>query len=71
MMATGNTDSADGTDGVFNARAHPDDSRTGPAFTRKRDLDAQRPQERLCPSQSTGERPRRFWPAGGSGKRTR
>ena len=36
--------------------------RPGPAFTRERDLDAQRAEERLRPPQSTGERPRIFCP---------
>jgi hypothetical protein len=59
---TGSTDDADGTDGIFGTRAHPDHSRSGAAFTRERDLDAQRPEKRLCPPQSTGERPRIFCP---------
>src|SRR6266478_3184853 len=61
-MTAGSTDNADGTDGVFGARAHPDHSCPGAAFTRERDLDAQRPEERLRPPQSTGERPRIFCP---------
>jgi hypothetical protein len=36
------TDDADGTDRVFSARTHPDDSLPG-SFTRERDLNAQRP----------------------------
>src|SRR5271166_1710996 len=58
------TDDADDADGIFStrARAHPDHSGACPAFTRERDLDAQRPQERLRPPQSTGERPRIFCP---------
>jgi len=58
----GSTDDADGADGIFSTRAHPDHSRPCPAFTRERDLDAQRPEERLRPSQQTGERPRIFCP---------
>jgi hypothetical protein len=51
-------DDADGADGIFGACAHPDHSGPHPAFARERDLGAQRPQERLRPPQSTGERPR-------------
>jgi hypothetical protein len=32
-MTAGGTDDADGADGVFGARAHPDHSRPGAAFT--------------------------------------
>src|ERR1700730_17036585 len=60
------TDGADGTDGAFNSGAHPNHPRPCSAFTRERDLNPQRPEERLCPPQSTGERPRRFWPTGAS-----
>jgi hypothetical protein len=51
-------DATDGADGMFGTRAHTDHSRSCSAFARERDLDAQRPQERLRPPQSTGERPR-------------
>jgi hypothetical protein len=47
-MTAGSTGDADGTDGVFSTRAHPD-SRPCAAFTRERYLDAQRPQKRLRP----------------------
>src|SRR6266446_6017743 len=57
-------DDADGTDRAFKSGAHPDHPCPCSAFTRERDLDAQRPQERLRPPQSTGERPWRFWPTG-------
>ena len=57
------TDDADGTDGAFNSGAHPNHPRPCSAFARERDLDAQRPQERLRPPQSTGERPRVFRPS--------
>jgi hypothetical protein len=46
-ITAGSTDDADGADGIFSTRAHPDHSRPCPAFTSERDLDAQRPQERL------------------------
>jgi hypothetical protein len=58
-IAAGGTDDADG---VFSARAHPDHSGPQPAFTRERDLDSKRSQERLRPPQSAGERPRIFCP---------
>jgi hypothetical protein len=61
-IAAGGTDDADGADGVFSARAHPDHSGPQPAFTRERDLDSKRSQERLRPPQSAGERPRIFCP---------
>ena len=35
----GSTDNADGTEGIFGARAHRDDSCPDPALTRERDLD--------------------------------
>jgi hypothetical protein len=54
------TDDADGADGIFSTRAHPDHSRPCPAFSSERDLDAQRREKRLRPPQSTGERPRIF-----------
>jgi len=57
-------DDADGIDRAFKSGAHPDHPCPCSAFTRERDLDAQRPQERLRPPQSTGERPWRFWPTG-------
>ena len=62
-MTAGSTDHADGTDGVFSTRAHPDHSRARAAFPGKRDLDAQRPEKGLCPPQSTGERSRIFCPS--------
>ena len=55
-------DDADGIDRAFKSGAHPDHPCPCSAFTRERDLDAQRPQERLRPPQSTGERPRIFSP---------
>jgi hypothetical protein len=61
-ITAGSADDADGADGIFGLRAHPDHSRSCPAFTREGDLDAQRPQERLRPRQSAGERPRIFRP---------
>jgi hypothetical protein len=48
--------------GMFAPCGHPDHSRPTPTFTRERDLDAQRPQERLRPSQSTGQRSRVLGP---------
>jgi len=42
-ISAGNTDGADGTDAIFGIRAHPDHSGSQPAFTRERDLDAERP----------------------------
>src|SRR5262249_47072667 len=57
-------DAVDDADGMFGTRAHVDHSAPGAAFTRKCDLDARGPQERQRPPQSTGERSRRFWPAG-------
>ena len=51
-MTADSTDHADGTDGVFGTRAHPNRSRPCTAFRGKRDLDAQRPEERLRPPQS-------------------
>src|ERR1700731_817369 len=38
-IPAGGTDDADGSDGIFSARAHPDHPRPQPAFTRERDLD--------------------------------
>jgi hypothetical protein len=64
-MTAGSTGDADGTDGVFRIRAHPNHSCPGAAFTRERYLDAQRPPERLRPPQPTGERSRIFCPLGG------
>jgi hypothetical protein len=58
MASTDDVDGTEGTDGIFSIRAHPDHSRACQGFTRERDLDAQRPEERLRPPQSTGERPR-------------
>jgi hypothetical protein len=48
-IPAGGTDDADGADGIFSARAHPDHSRPQPAFTGERDLDAQCAEERLRP----------------------
>ena len=59
-------DAADGADGIFECRANPDDPAAGAAFTTERDVDAQRPQERLRPAQAAGERARVFGPAGAS-----
>jgi hypothetical protein len=52
------TDDADRADGILSTRAcaHRDHSGACPAFTREPDLDAQRPQKRLRPPQSTGRR---------------
>jgi hypothetical protein len=61
-ITAGSTDDADGADGIFSTRAHSDHSGPCPAFTRERDLDAQRPEECLRPPQPTGERPRIFCP---------
>jgi hypothetical protein len=58
----GGTDDADGADGIFCARAHPDHPRPHSAFTREGNLDPERPQERLRPPQPAGERPRVFCP---------
>jgi hypothetical protein len=46
-FSPGSTDDADGTDGVFGPRTYRDHTGPQSAFTRERDLDAQRPQERL------------------------
>src|SRR5512132_778953 len=62
LRCTTATDDADGADGVFSIRAHPDDPRPCAAFPGKRDLDAQRPEEGLRPPQSTGKGPRIFCP---------
>src|SRR5262249_62081642 len=59
-------DTADGADGRFGPRAHADHSRPRSAFAREGNLDPQRPEERLCPPQSAGERSRRLWPTGAS-----
>jgi hypothetical protein len=50
---------------MFGTR-YADHSRSCSAFARECNLDAYRPQERLRPPQSAGERSRRFWPTGGS-----
>jgi hypothetical protein len=50
-VTAGGTDDTDGADGIFITRAHPDHSRPRPAFTQKRDLDAQCAEERLRPPQ--------------------
>jgi hypothetical protein len=61
-ITAGSADNADGTDGIFSSRAHLDHLGSCPAFTSERDIDTQRPEERLRPPQSTGERPRIFCP---------
>jgi hypothetical protein len=61
-IAAYDTDDADGTDGSLRICAHSDYSVPCPAFTGERDLDAQRSQERLRPSQSACERARVFCP---------
>src|SRR5580692_6049773 len=48
-IPAGGTDDADGADGIFSARIHPDHSRPQPAFTGERVLDAQCAEERLRP----------------------
>ena len=57
-------DAADGTDGTVVSRANADHPAAGAALTAERNVDAQRPQERLRPAQSTGECARAFRPAG-------
>jgi hypothetical protein len=61
-ITAGSTDDADGADAIFRTCAHPDHSRHLTTFTGKRDLDAQRPEKRLCAPQSTGERAQIFCP---------
>ena len=65
-IATTLAHAADGADGIFAGRTHPDDPISGVAFTAEGNVDAQRPQERLRPAQSTGECARVFGPAGGA-----
>ena len=50
-------DAADGADGIFQRRAHPDYSITGSAFTPEGNVDPERPKRRLRPTQVTGEGP--------------
>jgi hypothetical protein len=57
-------DAADGTDGIFERRAHPDYSAFGSAFTTEGNLDAERPKKCLRPAQVAGEGARIFGPAG-------
>jgi hypothetical protein len=54
-ISAASTDGADSTDATFRVRAYPDHSGPQPAFTRERDLDTQRPQERLRAPQAPGE----------------
>jgi len=61
-ITAGSTDDANGADGMFAPCGHPDHSRPTPTFTRERDLDTERPQERLRPPQPIGECPRIFGP---------
>ena len=56
-------DAADGADGTFESRANAYHPAAFAALTAERDVDAQRPQERLRPAQSAGERARAFGPA--------
>jgi hypothetical protein len=46
---------ADGADGIFERRAHPDYSASGSAFTTEGNVDAERPKKRLRPTQVAGE----------------
>ena len=43
-------DAADGADGIFQRRAHPDYSTTGSAFTPEGNVDPERPKKRLRPT---------------------
>ena len=56
-------DAADGADGIFDRRAHPDYSLSGSAFTTEDNIDAERTQDWLGPPQSAGERSRASWPS--------
>jgi hypothetical protein len=53
---------ADGADGIFERRAHPDYSAS--AFTTECNVDAERPQKCPRPTQVPGESARIFGPAG-------
>src|SRR5262245_37473097 len=48
-------DAADGADDIFESRANVDRPAAGATLTAIRNVDAQRPQERLRPAQSAGE----------------
>ena len=61
-ISAGSTDDADGTDGVFGPRTYRDHSGPQSAFTRERDLDTERPQERLRSPRAVRKRPRGCWP---------
>src|SRR5271165_910155 len=54
---------ADGADGIFERRAHPDDSASGSPFTTEGNVDAQRPKKCLRPTQVAGEGAGIFGPA--------
>ena len=54
---------ADGADGIFAGRTHPDDPIPGAAFTTEGNVDAHCPQEGLSPAKAAGERVV-FWPTG-------
>ena len=53
-------DAADGADGIFDRRAHPDYSLSGSAFTTEGNVDAERPKKCLRPTQVAGEGARIF-----------
>ena len=48
-------DAADGADGIFQRRAHPDHPTAGSAFTTEGNVDPERPKKCLRPTQVTGE----------------
>jgi hypothetical protein len=56
-------DAADGADGIFQRRAHPDHSTAGSAFTTEGNVDPERPKKSLRPTQVTGEGARIFGPS--------
>src|SRR5271166_5048098 len=57
-------DAADGADGIFERRAHPDYSASGSAFTTEGNVDAESPKKCLRPTQVPGQGARIFGPAG-------
>jgi hypothetical protein len=57
-------DGADGADGIFQRRAHPDHSTAGAAFTTKGNVDAEHPKKCLCATQVPSESAGIFGPAG-------
>ena len=59
-----NADAADGADGIFERRAHPDYSISGSAFTTEGNVDAERSKKCLRPAQVASEDSRILGPTG-------